>query len=468
MPRTPAKRKKKIESEREIETALEDIYQDGAGNVPDMTRIERHGSRTWMVVLTFLLLFMGAAAASAWLGFFMFSPSQKFSESNIVAAISVPPSIVSGIEQPYSITVSNTGALALANSQVNVKLPDQFFVVSSTPVATTERGDRWKLGALDGDESKTISFTAVYSMPQGTRSQIRTYVDYRPSNFNSDFEKVVDTSLEVAANAIDLTAEKKSNADGADEIIVKYKNISGLKLVDAKIRAAVGNGFKLKKSTPAAQMQSGSVVLALPALEPSQEGVLTFSGSYGAGVSAPNPLEIFFERAVAGRTIVLAVAQLTNDGPVQPVSAVKPLTITANNAAETSIKTGDAVQLRATYKNTTEKVIKNITLVVTGDTPSVKGKSAFDFTKLATVGDPDVVGKQLSPEVREAKVTWHPEKTPVLQSLGPGQEVTIEAKITLKPSDEPFKKPEATFVASLSADDEVLQLSDPAIIKIIN
>ncbi|OGH63010.1 MAG: hypothetical protein A2848_00950 [Candidatus Magasanikbacteria bacterium RIFCSPHIGHO2_01_FULL_50_8] len=466
MPRTPTRRKK-IETERQIESKLENIYQDSSGDIPNMKQIERRGSHTGFVIATFGLFFMAAAAGAAWLGFFLFSPSQKFSEANIVIGFVPPTQIVNGVEQDYSLTLTNNGSLALANTKASLKLPENFVIVHSKPNAINDRGDSWKLGALDGGENKTVAITAVYAAPKETRTTVRAYIDYRPSNFNSDFEKVVDTNLVVATDSIELSSDKKILTDGKHEISVKYKNISDQKIAGGSIRVSVGAGFKLVKSTPTAKPVSTSLVFEVPELAAGQSGTVTLSGSFNQSANPPESIEVAFERTFGATTLVLARAGLANDKIDQPAATTKPLTIAANGAEEISVKTGDAVKMTVTYKNNSAKTIKNIVLVMTGDTPSVKGKSAFDFTKLETVGDPDVVGKQISPEIREAKVTWHPEKIPTLRELAPGQSVTIEATITLKQIEEILKQASATFVASLSADGDVLQLSDPVIVKIL-
>lgn len=466
MPRTTTPRKKKTEVSRPIEDTLTEMYQDDDGQMPDMKHIEHRGSRTGMVISFFVLFFLAAAAGAAWLGFFLFSPSQKFSENNVVVNVVPPVSIVNGVEQQYKITLANSGSLALANTEIALKLPENFVITESKPEANNERNDSWTLGALDGDESKTIVLTGVLAATKDSQVNLRTYVDFRPSNFNSDFEKVVDTNLTVAAEAVELNAEKKITADGKNEITVTYKNITDTKLMKGVVRVITGAGFKTSKTTPTAKTQSGSVLLELPELEPAKENKFVIIGAYGPNAVIPENLEVLFERAALTKTLTLAKTELKNDKPEGQVKAPKPLAVSSNGVSDVSIKKGDSVKLTITYKNTTDKPVKNITLVVTGDTPSVKNKSAFDFTNLATSGDPDVIGKQISPDVREAKITWHPEKTPLLREVAPGEMIIIEATVTLKQSEDILKQNSASFIASLSADGDVLQLSDPLSVTI--
>jgi hypothetical protein len=119
-----------------------------------------------------------------------------------------------------------------------------------------------------------------------------------------------------------------------------------------------------------------------------------------------------------------------------------------------------------TYKNTTDKPITNVALTLVGVGPSIKNKSVFDYTSLGTIGDPDVVGKQITPERREARITWTPEKTNVLKEIAPGQQVVIELSVGVKPLEAGIKDLSATYTLSLSADNDVLSIADPATITI--
>ncbi len=137
MPKTTRPRKQKTEDPRDIDSTLEDMYQQDDGTLPDMTHIDSRKSHAGLMVAFFILFFLAAAAAAAWLGFFLFSPTQKFSESHIVAEIKPPAEITNGIEQNYEISIKNKGTLALANTRIVLKLPENFLITEAVPKALT-------------------------------------------------------------------------------------------------------------------------------------------------------------------------------------------------------------------------------------------------------------------------------------------------------------------------------------------
>ncbi len=202
MPKTLSTRKRKTDDPRNIDDTLDEMYQENDGSRPDMKHIDYRKSRAGVMIVFFVLFFLASAAAAAWLGFFLFSPSQKFSENQVVTDVVLPAEIINGVEQDYKVTVRNTGTLALANTRIILKLPEGFIVTDATPKASNDRLDSWTLGAIDGEQSKTIALKAAYGKPKGTQDNVRIFVDFKPSNFNSEFEKVVDAGLTVARDAV--------------------------------------------------------------------------------------------------------------------------------------------------------------------------------------------------------------------------------------------------------------------------
>lgn len=461
MPKIPSNRKNKIDDPRNIDDTLDEMYQEDDGSRPDMKHIVYKKSRAGLVVVFFILFFMASAAAAAWLGFFLFSPSQKFSENQVVAEITPPNEIVNGIEQDYTITIRNDGSLALANTRVSLKLPENFIVTDSEPDATSERNDGWSLGAIDGEQSKTITLKAVYGKPKDTKENLRVFVDYKPSNFNSEFEKIVDEPIEVTKNSVEIALSKKS-VDGKNQLEVVYKNIAEQTITNALIGVDAGSSFKMTKAQPPAKILAGVITLQIPELLANKEGKFLIDGGYSASSTPPVAILANITRKFNGKTIEIAKFELANEGgsPETPTqtSPAKSLSIASNSE---SVKPGDQVRLTITYKNTTDKPVTNVAMTLVGVAPSVKNKSIFDYTNLATIGDPDVVGRQINPDKREAKITWSPEKTAVLKEIAPGQQVVIELNVGVKTLESAPKETEATYTLSLSGDNDTMMIADP-------
>ena len=460
MPKIP-QRKNRLDDSRNIDDTLDEMYQDDDGSRPDMKHFDYKKSRAGLVVVFFVLFFLASAAAAAWLGFFLFSPSQKFSENQVVAEITSPTEIINGVEQDYKITVRNTGSLALANTRVILKLPEGFLVTDATPKATTDRIDSWTLGAIDGNESRAITLKAVYAKPKDTQDNLRAYIDFKPSNFNSEFEKVTDTDLKVARDAILLALTKKPG-----QLEVTYKNLLDTPITNLVLGIDAGSSFKQTKTNPPAKMLAGIITLQIPELPPNKESVFTIDGAYSPSSTPPAHIITTITKQFNNKPLKIAKFELANDGgsgisQTEPAPSAKALSISVNGGASADVKSGDQMKFIITYKNTSEKPVTNVALTLVGVGPSIKNKSVFDYTNLGTIGTPDVVGKQINPERREARITWIPEKTAVLKEVAPGQQVVIEMTVGVKPLEAIVKDPTATYTLSLSADNDVMTIADP-------
>lgn len=461
----PSARKNRTDDPRNIDDTLDEMYQDADGSRPDMKHFDYQKSRAGLVVVFFILFFLASAAAAAWLGFFLFSPSQKFSENQIITDVVKPTEIINGIEQDYKITVRNTGALALANTEVILKLPDGFIVTEATPKASTERQDTWALGAIDGEQNKVIALKAVYGKPKDTKDTLRVFIHFKPSNFNSEFEKVTDSLLTVVRDAIMVQLSKKSSVEG-NEFEIKYKNMTDTKISNLVVGLDAGTSFKMSKAIPSAKLLAGIISLQVPELLANTESIFTITGAYTASSTLPTSNVATVTRTFNGKKIEIAKTELQSDAQAiegdfkSDTFSTSALSLSANNSKVLSAKPGDVIKLAITYKNKTDKPVTNASFILIGEAPSAANKSVLDYANLGTIGDPDVIGRQITPTKREARITWTPQKTAVLKEIAPGQQVVIEVSVGVKKLESVPTGGVASFNVSLSADNDVLQAGD--------
>ena len=78
------------------------------------------------------------------------------------------------------------------------------------------------------------------------------------------------------------------------------------------------------------------------------------------------------------------------------------------------------------------------------DAPSANKKSLLYWAEVDDVADGDIVGEQLSDEVRRGSITWDKFDIPALALLDPGEEVFIDVMLPLKS----FEQTDLTLFAS--------------------
>lgn len=394
-----------------------------------MTHFEKRRGKSGFMITFFILFFMAAAGAAAWLGFFLFSPTQKFSEEQVEISIEPPPTIIAGTESVYRLSIKNTSRLPLATTQVSLSVPNGFVITHTTPGALSEKNERWLIGAMDANETRTIELTALWGGAPGTTGNLRAITTFRPSNFNADFEKISDTNITVAGAPINITLTAGTRNEN-DVITVTTENTSDNDFLDAHLVVALP-GFQSSSTEPKALTQTGLATFEKIGLAAHSKKSFVIIGKIS---DATKPATARVEQIVTTKTVV--IAEIGNDPKTAPtITTTAPSsspTITLTRAATTPIKPGEAVDLLITFVNSGKTVLTDTTIVFTAETPSVKNKSVFDYNNLNTNGSPDVVGKQLSPTVRRATITWTPKNYPDLANIAAGATLTIPLRLTAK------------------------------------
>ncbi len=208
--------KKKEASAKQVRTEAIDeqlsvIYENGDGTMPDMHHFERSRGRTMraVVVLLFSCLFLGGVAYA---GFFFFQPPAQFSEDDVVLTVSGNEQVQIGESVKYRIRYKNDQSTALTNATIHVRYPDGFVFKDSSIPSTNDSHDEWKIGALEKEASGYFDIEGNVYADQGSKQSLRVFLDYRPANFSSDFQKAATAVIEVAKSPYTLAIEGDKEA----------------------------------------------------------------------------------------------------------------------------------------------------------------------------------------------------------------------------------------------------------------
>lgn len=429
-----------------IEETLEELYQEPDGSLPDMKHFERGRTRTWATVFGTALVFLVAASGAAWFGYFLFMPAHKFSEQQITLAMVAPQPVTIGTPQEYRITIRNTSELGLASSDVYVKMPQPFVVTMAEPTPTTGKNERWTLGAIDAGSEKTIKITGVLGLTQQATAApsaaaplaARAMLSYRPSNFNADFQKVTDQTLGEPAGALTLRMDATDKDKQTRAVNATIKNETAETITDATAVITVGSGFTITTSSPAGRVNGADVIIPLPALEPRSELRISLIGKKGP--AGPSTQKFVVTRLVGQTDLLIGTTEQKRTEPkIHTVSAssTTPLVISAriaeSDVAGVSARPDQPVDLSITFTNNTAALLKNVSLRLEIDAPSLQNKSILDYTRLGTVGNPDIIGKQLSPARRLGTITWKSGPSiPELKELASGAMATVTARLYVR------------------------------------
>ena len=71
-----------------IHDSLKEVYSDGDGQIPDLSKIEQRRTSWWHAALTYSVVILAVLTVVSWLLFFWWSDSsQKFSGQNVSVKI---------------------------------------------------------------------------------------------------------------------------------------------------------------------------------------------------------------------------------------------------------------------------------------------------------------------------------------------------------------------------------------------
>lgn len=450
--KTPRRGSKKLNEN--LDATIEQLYQEPNGSLPDLSTIEHRKSRPGMWVTALILLFLGAATGAAWLGFFLFNPAEKFSENLVAIDIKTPDTMITGVPQTYVVTIRNDNDKPIASASLFLTYPAGFVATASVPAATSDKNEHWNLGAIDPSASKILNITGVYAPTELTTSTWQVALTFRPSNFNSDFDKNFSVEKSAPQAALQLTIKSESKAQ--DKISVELKNTSEFTFTNLLLVIDSGATFNVSSTSPKTKNSSSPWEFAIPELTSGNS--LTFSvwGTLQGTLQAAAKAQLTLQ----GKTITAATANTKGMSTI-PKTADLTITLTSNNKI---VAPGEAIDLVLDIFNGTAEKISGVALVVQTDTPAVKNKSIFDYNHLGSAGDPDVVGKKISATRRGAFITWLPEKLNELGDIAPGAEFKITVHLDAKKLDALGSAPTetaSTFQAVLKTSDNKTISSEP-------
>lgn len=430
--RRPKKKSARIKSS-EIEKGLREIYENPEVGSDAMDVFDRgSGADRWKylsVALAFSLL-LGAA----WAGFFIFRPPEKFAGENIDLKIESASELTTGQEEEIIITYKNNENVPLGAVDISTAYPKVFSLKSTDPEVPTP--NNWKIGSLPkGAEGKIILKGTVLAA-KGESITFQAYFNYKPANFNSEFQKVATVTMPVTNSLLGVSIEGPDRANPGEEVQykIRYKNNSDEEVVGAEVRVDYAPNFFPTRAVPATSEGEGRWLLGT--LTPKEEGEIKIIGKFSS-------------TAEGQRDTVATVGLVREEGEwlpneratsfVEIVKSELKIFLVANGEKEAgTINFGDTLRYSLSFQNRSQSTLSDVTITarVLGE-PIVSGKSPILWDTLFD----DLAGKRSG-----NSITWTKKELPLLAKLEPGEEGTIDFSVEVMSA--PFAKSEADYKVS--------------------
>lgn len=198
------------------ESVISELYQD----TKKVKKLDRKTPKRSMLMIAMGVLLSGIIGLSWW----YILKNQSFNDSGIVVSIDKEP-LSSGVTSDIAINYKNNTGKTLSNAKVRVKVPHNVVITNTNPSSdepTTSNGTlphnlTFTLGTLAEDASGKILVSAALFAQQDTAHSFDVFFEYRPANFNANFEKKIATTLRTEKIPYTLTVTTPEKIEAAKE-----------------------------------------------------------------------------------------------------------------------------------------------------------------------------------------------------------------------------------------------------------
>ncbi|MEK7653129.1 MAG: hypothetical protein AAB358_01445 [Patescibacteria group bacterium] len=405
---------------KNIQRDLAEVYVDGNGRIPDLSRLKKPPRPAWKTTIYALIGVFAVLLLAAAGGFFLFGKlgGDSFTNERITFKIEPPVNIVSGEEGTYSILITNREKVNLYNLELTMFYPDNFtYASSSDPEATGEKNNIWSFSVLKTGEIKEIKLKGTLTAALNSTQTFRGELRFKPANMNADFkqETILDAMVSSSMISFEVKGPEKILANQETEYDFKYKNLSDKDLVDLQVVADYPDGFTLASSDPDPSDGENDNIWNIINLKAGEEGEIKIKGNYSAITEEGNrDFKARIQLKYQDDYVLQSESSLTTSVVKDQLS----LTLVINGSAEDQpINFDDLLFYTLNFKNTGETDLKNIEIAAHLDS------QILDWGSLAA-------GKGIKSTT--GVVSWTGKEEPKLLKLKPGQEGEISWQIRVK------------------------------------
>jgi hypothetical protein len=423
-----------------IDEQLAEIYKNKDGSIPDMTHFQvkkRHRFFRAFFLFLFTCIFLGAIT---WIGFFVLQPQTSFLEENVVLSISGEETVTLGEEIRYRLRYRNAQDVILSKATLQLRYPDGFVFKESSVEPLTDSNDTWALGTIGNDDSGYIDIYGTLYGDVGEDQSFRAFLNYFPSNFSSEFQKVATANIQVKDSPVTITVE------GADTIIPGVETTldivvrplqenDAVSISSLAVEIEPGDLFIKKSDT----LQSDqfhdyrwSINMDEEEINIQVTGVFIVEDSEET-VSLPIRLIGWVDENREGDGYVYA-SEAYEAVIVRQRISVTPVV----NGATTNltVQPGEILNTTMVVRNNGEAPLKQVEVRAVFDAPSFNRKSILFWSELFDEADGGIVGEQIDETLRRGTITWDSGDVPGLKEIAPGEEVTIDVRLPIKSDEE--------------------------------
>ncbi len=210
-----------FDRQQTIKDGLSEIYQDDAGDIIDVKKLQIKPQRGWrslVIKIAIGAVLVALAAGGAWYWF-----RGRIDPTAVELSLSGPGNLVAGQEFDYVLNYKNHNSAALKNVYIKVEWPENFIFLSSQPDAGPNK--EWRLDSVAAGAAGQITIRGKIINEVGKSNVALAEMYYAIDKFSSEYKKVATVDLQVASTGLETVVLRDASAlvGEAQKIVFKYK-----------------------------------------------------------------------------------------------------------------------------------------------------------------------------------------------------------------------------------------------------
>lgn len=407
-----------LESNNDMQRKLTEVYTNGDGEIPDLTKLEKTERPLWKTIIYSLIGVFSILLIVAILGFWLFSKleTNNFTNERINLKIETPITVVSGQEGIYTITITNKEKVNLYNLELELFYPDNFEYLDSLPKASGDKNNKWSFSVLNVGESQKIELKGKMIASIKSTQTFRGILNFKPANLNANFKQETIIDVIVSSSVLSLTIEgpEKTLANQDANYVLKYENLSDQDFSDIQVVVDYPQPFVFGSSTPSAINETNNI-WDLKELKAGEKGEIKIKGNYSAAEAGGNQnfisrMQLKYHDDYYPQNEETFITEVIKD-------QLSLQLIINGSAQDQSISFGDLLVYTLHYKNTGEENLGNIQIKANLDS-QILDWSTFKNENGGVIGNNSII--------------WTGRNIPKLLKLGAGEEGDISWQIRVK------------------------------------
>lgn len=416
------------------DAAVEQIYRDKDGKLPDFTRFDRRPPpwRRWAIgggLVTLALL-----TVAAWAGFLIFKPYTASSGGNVTVRIEASETAMAGDEVAYRIRIANDDRVPLANTALELAIPEHLVLASADPAPDDARAVRWTIGTIPARGERTVELRGrLYGAPD-TEVRLTATAIYRPANFNADFQTIASATTRLGQSPLALTITGPERAIAGEPVTyaIAYAHAGTIALPTSAITVELPRSFVMSNAQPVRPKRE-DLRWPIGEVAAGVKGTIAIDGSFGTDAKGAQAVRARALVEVGGdRRIMIAESTATTEvlgGDVVVLTTVNDQT------GRLEARPGDALRFRIAVRNDGQAELRGLTVRAVFEATSVDGKSILDFNRIEDPANGTAVGEPIGTDRRRGTITWTSAQVADLASVPAGEQRMATFTLPLRIAD---------------------------------